>query len=229
MANPYFTSATLKFLQELAENNNKAWFDDNRHRYENIVRAPALAFIEDIAPRLQIIAPRFRAIPKKVGGSLMRVYRDTRFSKDKTPYKLNIGIQFRHEAGKDVHAPGYYLHIEPGNHFLGAGIWRPDATALGKIRDAITVKEKRWISARDDKEFSSSFTLSGESLTNAPRGYAKDHPLLEDLKRKDFIAIKNLTRNNVLSTAFMDDSLALFQQTEPLMRFLCSALEVSFD
>jgi uncharacterized protein (TIGR02453 family) len=229
MASPYFTSATLKFLQELAENNNRAWFEDNKHRYENTVRTPALAFIDDIAPRLQIIAPRFRAIPKKAGGSLMRVYRDTRFSKDKTPFKINIGIQFRHEAGKDVHAPGYYLHIEPGNHFLGAGIWRPDAAALGKIRDAITVKEKRWITARDDKGFCKSFTLSGESLTNPPRGYAKDHPLLEDLKRKDFIAIKNLTRDTVLSSGFMDDTLALFQQSEPLMRFLCSALEVSFD
>ena len=229
MAKPYFTNATVKFLQELAENNNRAWFEDNKHRYEQVVRSPALEFIEDIASQLQIVAPRFRAIPKKVGGSLMRVYRDTRFSKDKTPYKTNIGIQFRHEAGKDVHAPGYYLHIEPGNYFLGAGIWRPDAAALGKIRDAIAVKEKKWISARDNKEFSNAFTLSGDSLINAPRGYAKDHPLLEDLKRKDFIAIKNLSRSNVVSSDFMGDTLNAFQQAESLMRFLCTALEVSFD
>jgi uncharacterized protein (TIGR02453 family) len=229
MAKPYFTNATVKFLQELAENNNRAWFEDNKHRYEQAVRSPALEFIEAIAPQLQIVAPRFRAIPKKVGGSLMRVYRDTRFSKDKTPYKTNIGIQFRHEAGKDVHAPGYYLHIEPGNYFLGAGIWRPDAAALGKIRDAIAVKEKKWISARDNKEFSNSFTLSGDSLVNAPRGYAKDHPLLEDLKRKDFIAIKNLSKSNVVSSDFMGDTLNAFQQAESLMRFLCTALEVSFD
>jgi len=130
----YFSKATFSFLGELSRNNNREWFHDNKQRYEEAVRGPALAFIEDIAPELQLIAPRFLAVPKKVGGSLMRVHRDIRFGKDKTPYKTNIGIQFRHEAGKDVHAPGYYLHIAPQECFFGAGIWRPDSTALGQIR-----------------------------------------------------------------------------------------------
>ena len=229
MANPYFTTATLKFLSDLENNNKREWFQENKQAYEDKVRSPSLAFIEDIAPSLQLIAPRFRAIPKKVGGSLMRVYRDTRFGKDKTPYKTNIGIQFRHEAGKDVHAPGYYLHVENGNYFLGAGIWRPDSTTLGKIRDRIIEKDNEWISARDDKTFNKSFSLEGEALKNGPRGYPKDHPLIEDLKRKDFIAINEITKKDVLSPGFMDEALAQFNNTEPLMRFLCSALGIRFD
>lgn len=229
MPDHYFTSATLTFLRELSDNNERTWFQDNKQRYEDAVRSPALNFIDDISPRLQVIAPRFRAIPKKVGGSLMRVYRDTRFSKDKSPYKTNIGIQFRHEAGKDVHAPGYYLHIEPGDCFLGVGIWRPDSAALGKIRDAIVKKTDHWLAARDNEPFKQTFTLQGDSLTNPPRGYAKDHPLLVDLKRKDFIATKRLTQKSVLSNDLLDESIMLFDQAEPFMRFLCTALEVSFD
>lgn len=229
MANTYFTTATLKFLRDLSNNNEREWFQDNKQRYEDTVRGPSLAFIEDIAPKLQLIAPRFRVIPKKVGGSLMRVYRDTRFGKDKTPYKTNIGIQFRHEAGKDVHAPGYYLHIENNNFFLGAGIWRPDSTALGKIRDAIINKSVSWESARDDKKFQRTFTLQGDSLSNGPRGYPKDHPLLDDLKRKDFIAIHEMTKSEVLSPKFLENSVIRFEKAEPLMRFLCAALEIRFE
>lgn len=229
MANPYFTPATLKFLRDLSNNNKREWFQENKQRYEKDVRTPALVFIEDIAPKLQLIAPRFRAIPKKVGGSLMRVYRDTRFGKDKTPYKTNIGIQFRHEAGKDVHAPGYYLHIEKDNFFLGAGIWRPDSTALGKIRDRIVEKGDAWVSARENKIFKRYFSLEGEALKNGPRGYPKDHPLLDDLKRKDFIAISQISKKDVLSPGFLDETVTQFNNTEPLMRFLCSALEIRFD
>ncbi|WP_455216723.1 DUF2461 domain-containing protein [Kaarinaea lacus] len=229
MPSSYFTNATMKFLRDLSDHNERDWFEDNKQRYEETVREPALAFIADIAPKLQLVAPRFRAIPKKVGGSLMRVYRDTRFSKDKTPYKTNIGIQFRHEAGKDVHAPGYYLHIEPGGCFLGAGIWRPDSTALGMIRDAIVKKGERWVKARDSKPFKEEFTLEGESLNNPPRGYPGDHPLINDLKRKDFIAVRNLPQKSVLEKHFMAETVDAFARTEPFMRFLCSALEVGFD
>ena len=101
-----FTKSTFSFLDELAASNNRAWFEENKSRYESLVREPALAFIEAMEPALRKFAPNLRAEPRKVGGSLMRVFRDTRFSRDKTPYKTNIGIQFRHSLGKDVHAPG---------------------------------------------------------------------------------------------------------------------------
>lgn len=229
MTQQYFNQATLDFLKQLSANNNRDWFHDHKSHYEDRVRTPALRFIEDIAPALQMISPRFQALPKKVGGSLMRVYRDTRFGKDKTPYKTNIGIQFRHDAGKDVHAPGYYLHIEDGNFFFGVGIWRPDARALGKIRDAIVEKPDKWLAARDDPDFINRYTLSGESLKNGPRGYAKDHPLLDDLKQKDFIGICEVNKKIMLSKDLLATSIDHFERGTPFMRFLCQALEVGFD
>ena len=132
-----FDPSMLGFLDELAQNNERDWFAENKHRYERLVREPALDFIVAMGPLLDRIAPQFEAVAKKMGGSLMRVFRDTRFGRDKTPYKTNVGIQFRHTQGKDVHAPGYYLHIEPGAHFIGAGMWRPDPDSLAGIRNAI--------------------------------------------------------------------------------------------
>ena len=116
-----FGSDTINFLKQLAENNNRDWFAENKSRYERCVVDPAFQFISSMGNELDSLSSHFEAVPKKQGGSLMRVYRDTRFGKDKTPYKTNIGIQFRHEAGKDVHAPGYYMHIEPDNVFVGVG------------------------------------------------------------------------------------------------------------
>ena len=169
-ANRYFTANSMSFLRKLDRHNNRDWFESNRTDYEETVRTPALAFIADMADDLAVLSPHFLAQPKKVGGSLMRVHRDVRFGKDKRPYKTNIGIQFRHEQGKDVHAPGFYVHIEPGDCFVGVGIWRPDALALGKIRDVIAEQPGKWETAISGKAFNKLFTLSGDSLTNPPRG-----------------------------------------------------------
>ncbi|MDP1732873.1 MAG: TIGR02453 family protein [Sulfuritalea sp.] len=100
-----FSKATFRFLDELAANNDRGWFEANKPRYEELVREPALDFITAMAEPLAKFAPHFRAEPRKMGGSLMRVFRDTRFARDKSPYKTNIGIQFRHELGKDVLSP----------------------------------------------------------------------------------------------------------------------------
>ena len=228
MSNRYFTDETFAFLSTLAANNNREWFEAHKEEYEATVRSPALSFIDEITAELAMISPHFLALPKKVGGSLMRIHRDTRFGKDKRPYKTNIGIHFRHEVGKDVHAPGYYLHIEAGDCFAGVGIWRPDAIALGKIRDAIVADDKGWLAARDDKSFRQHFTLDGESLINPPRGYAKDHPLIEDLKRKDFIAAAQLNRTQVTAKNFHSNIANCFERATPYMRFLCKALELRF-
>lgn len=224
----YFTQSSFKFLSDLSTNNNKQWFDDNRQQYEDVIREPALKFINDIADELVNISPHIRAVSKKVGGSLMRIHRDIRFGKDKRPYKTNIGIQFRHEMGKDVHAPGFYLHIEPGESFIGAGIWRPDATALGKIRDAIIEKSETWQTVCCDKGFIRKYNFSGESLTNPPRGYAKDHPLIDDLKRKDFIAISELSDKTVTSVNMMDQVIERFKIASPYVEYLCHALELRY-
>ena len=132
-----FNTETLGFLEELAANNDREWFKDNKSRYEELVLDVALRFIDSMQTPLQGIAPHFTAIPTRVGGSLMRVYRDTRFSKNKLPYKTNIGIQFRLEDAGDVHAPGYYIHIEPNQCFLAGGMWHPESSALRAVREAI--------------------------------------------------------------------------------------------
>ena len=121
MAQSYFSPAVFTFLKDVAANNNRPWWEDNKDRYISLIREPAKEFIEDFGPRLQAISEHFVADSRTNGGSLMRPYRDTRFSKDKTPYKTNIGIQFRHERGKDVHAPGFYIHIAPERLLGGCG------------------------------------------------------------------------------------------------------------
>ena len=228
MANSYFTQQGMDFLNKLAKNNNREWFHENKSDYEELIRTPALNFIDDIESELAHISPHFLAVAKKVGGSLMRVHRDVRFSKDKSPYKTNIGIQFRHEMGKDVHAPGFYVHIEPADCFIGVGIWRPDSNALRKIRDAIIERDTSWLAAINEKKFKIFFELSGESLKNAPRGYDKEHPLLDDLKRKDFIAISHLSNKDVLSEKFKTNVIKKFSEAEPYMQFLCKALSLKY-
>ncbi len=216
------------FLEDLRSNNDRDWFAANRERYEETVREPARAFIRAMAPALAAISPHFRADDRKTGGSLMRIHRDTRFSRDKTPYKTNVGIQFRHALGRDVHAPGFYVHFEPGSAFLGAGVWRPDSTALSMIRARIDEEPDTWRGVRDDAAFGSSFHLGGESLKRTPRGFAKDHPLAEDLKRKDFIAIHELTPGDTLGPAFPDLAAARMRSAGAFVRFLCEAIDVPF-
>jgi len=224
----HFSSATFDFLDELAANNERDWFQANKHRYEDDVRRPALAFIETMAPILADIAPHFRADARKMGGSLMRVYRDTRFSRDKTPYKTNIGIQFRHEAGRDVHAPGYYVHVSVHEVFLGAGIWHPEAEPLAKIRQHIVDRPADWLAARDDADFGRYFNLSGDSLKRAPKGFAADHPQIDDIRRKDFIAISELSTDTVLQAGFTGLCRQQFAAATPFMRFLCKGLGLPF-
>ena len=225
---PGFPRATVRFLEELAANNERAWFQANKHRYEEDVLGPALDFIGAMGPRLERVSRHFVAIPKRVGGSLMRVYRDTRFSRNKAPYKTNIGIQFRHELGKDVHAPGFYVHIEPGVCFLGVGLWHPESGALAAIRDSIVDDPAAWRRARNAKRFRERFELSGDSLKRAPRGYPADHPCIEDLKRKDFIGVSDFNIREAGDGGFADRVAADFAAAKPLMKFLCEALKLRF-
>lgn len=223
-----FTQDTFKFLDELAANNNRVWFEANKPRYEALVRAPALDFIEAMAPVLANIAPHFVAEPRKMGGSLMRAFRDTRFSRNKMPYKTNIGIQFRHALGKDVHAPGFYVHIATDECFFGVGCWHPDADMLCKIRDRIAEKPEQWFAARNDKEFAAQWALGGDSLIRPPRGYAADHRALEDLKRKDFIGMAPLSIAEATGASLVKLADQRFAETVPFMRFLCEALGVQY-
>ena len=223
-----FGAALPAFLEALRANNERDWFHANRARYEETVREPARAFIRSMAPALAAVSPHFRADDRKQGGSLMRVHRDTRFTRDKTPYKTNVGIQFRHALGRDVHAPGFYLHLEPGSAFLGAGVWHPDPGALAMIRARIDDEPDAWCGIRDAPPFRASFRLGGASLKTMPRGFARDHPLGEDLRRKDFIAIHELPLPDALGPELPDLAAARMRDARGLMRFLCEAIDVPF-
>lgn len=222
-----FTTGTFEFLDQLAANNNKAWFEQNKARYDALVREPALDFIEAIAPLLEKFAPQFNAIPRKVGGSLMRVYRDTRFSADKTPFKTNIGMHFRHALGKDVHAPGFYVHIATDECFLGAGCWRPEPEVLAKIRNAIAQQPDKWFAARDSLS-AAGWQPWGECLSRPPRGYAADHPAIEDLKRKHFLGLAMLTGAEVMDQDFAALAAGRLAGAADFMAYLCRALEVAY-
>jgi uncharacterized protein (TIGR02453 family) len=223
-----FSPALFTFLRQLKANNDRDWFKANQAKFEDAVRTPALEFVRDMAPRLEALSPHFLASDKKVGGSLFRIHRDTRFSKDKTPYKTHTGIQFRHEEGKSAHAPCFYLHLEPGEVFVGAGIWRPDTATAKRIREAIVEDPQAWKKATQRKAFTKRFALSGESLKRPPRGFDAEHPLLEDLKRKDFIAVAKLTQRDVTSGDVPKTFSALCKTSAPLVEFLCDALELPY-
>jgi uncharacterized protein (TIGR02453 family) len=223
-----FPKETLQFLKTLKRNNDREWFQKNKARYESAFLDPSLAFIEAIEKPLQKISPCFQAVAKKQGGSLMRIYKDTRFAKDKTPYKTNIGIHFRHEAGCSVHTPGFYLHVEPGDCFIGAGIWMPDKQPLLQIRRAISETPNGWKKARDAKSFRSTFELSGDSLKRPPAGFEKEDPMIDDLRRKDFIGVCNLKEDDIIDPKFLQEVTKKFRAATPMMRFLCSSLELPF-
>ncbi|MGC2165769.1 MAG: DUF2461 domain-containing protein [Gallionella sp.] len=223
-----FSKSTFDFLRELSANNNRNWFEANKARYEAVIREPALDFIEAMAPVLEKFAPSFRAEARKMGGSLMRIYRDARFSRDKTPYKTNIGIQFRHTLGKDVHAPGFYLHIAADECFFGAGSWHPESAALGKYRDHIASHPEQWFSICKDKTFRAQWELWGESLTRPPRGYDAYHPAIEEIKRKDFLCLSPVTAGQVTETGLVKLAGRRFAETGPFMKFLCEAQGLAY-
>lgn len=177
-------SNTLKFLKELKKNNNREWFAENKHRYDS-AKADVVKFVADILNNISKSIPELQDL--KAEKCIMRIYRDVRFSKNKEPYKLNFGIYFPTKE-KSVHAPGYYLHIQPGESFVGGGFWMPPADALKKIRQEIDYNAEELNAIITSKSFKKYFDgLSEEDkLQTAPKGYPKDHPQLELLKLKSF-------------------------------------------
>ncbi len=223
-----FGPGLIRFLRDLEANNDRDWFLANKDRYEEEVREPALAFIHVMASRLDRISHHLVASEKKVGGSLMRIHRDVRFSKNKQPYKTNLGIQFRHEAGKDVHAPGLYFHVDKSGVFLGSGMWRPDSPTLTAVRRAIADDPRGWKRVRDAKRFSDHWELSGDSLKRPPRGYVADHPLIEDLKRKDHIAVSRLKKADLTRADLLELLSDRFERTKNYLGWLARGIGMPF-
>ena len=228
MPDRHFSPALFKYLKDLRANNEREWFNANKDRFVDEVKRPALDFIVDFGSRLQKISPHFMSDPRPVGGSLFRIYRDVRFSKDKSPYKTHAGLHFRHLAGKDAYTPGFYLHLEPGASFVGVGLWHPDNPTLKLIRDAIVADPRKWEKAVGNLRFRKNFTVTGESLKRPPKGFDPEHPLVEVLKLKDFTAFTPLTQKQVTSAGFIDEFAAMCQGGGSLVRFICEALGQDF-
>ena len=215
------------FLGELEDNNNREWFQAHKGRYEEQVKGPLLAFIGGFDDHLRRISAHFVADPRPVGGSLFRIYRDVRFSKDKSPYKTAAGIHFRHERAKDVHAPGYYLHLETAACFAACGLWMPATAQAQQVRAAVDGDQLGWRAARQAAQ-AGGFALDGNSLKRPPRGYTADHPLIEDLKRKDFTVTTVLDQQTITAEEFPARLEELWSHTTPFMRFVTEALSLPF-
>lgn len=217
----YFGAEYLRFLSELKRNNDREWFNRNKGRFQEVVQEPNVQFVADAGPLLRKVSPSIVAIPKPFGGSIMRIYRDTRFSRDKRPYHTHIGVHFWHaDSGKEKMAfPGYFLHVEPGNTGLYAGVWRPGGPALQNVRDRIAKSPAEWKRAVRPIE-----SFLGESLKRPPPGFDADHPLIDEIKRKDFAGRVSFTDRQVKSTTFMKDFISACRSMNTLNAFVAKAI-----
>ena len=228
MAKTYFSKNTFTFLRALARNNNRPWFQDHSGDYERHVREPFLDLIADLQSPLAKISPHLRADPRKTGGSLFRIYRDTRFANDKTPYKAWAGARFFHERRREIEAPSFYLHIAPKDCFAGGGIWHPEPPTLKRIRDFLVDNPAAWKRATQSKAFREHFSFWGDSLSRPPRGYDAQHELIGDLKRRNFAAGEELSEAVACSSELLPTVLATFKRLAPMLDYLCASLDLEF-
>jgi uncharacterized protein (TIGR02453 family) len=228
MSETYFTKKSFALMREFARNNNREWFAANKVRFEETLRDPFLRLIGDLAVPLAKISPHFRADPRTQGGSMFRIYRDTRFAKDKTPYKTWLGARLYHERSKQVAAPVFYLHIQPGSHFVGGGLWHPEPPTLKRVRDFLVENPATWKKAVHNRRFAQAFEIGGDTLSRPPHGYDPAHELIADIKRKDFAAWRSFSDEEALSTELRDMLVAGFKGVAPMIDYLCAALDLEF-
>ncbi|HTO74091.1 MAG TPA: TIGR02453 family protein [Gemmatimonadales bacterium] len=220
-----FRPAALTFLRQLKRNNNKGWFESHRPVYEQELREPFRALIEEVDVRLARIAPEIVGDPRR---SMFRIHRDIRFSKDKSPYKTNAGVWFFHrDAGRGVGGDaeeggaGFYFHLEPGRYFLAGGLWLPARPSLHKIRERLAEDLKSFKRVVTNSGFRRSYRLDTEHLlTRLPRGFAPGHPAEEWLRFQSFTASKELTEKQVLSPSLPRTLAEQFKRLAPLVRWL---------
>ncbi len=214
-----FTDELFQFLRELGRNNNREWFTANKPRYEQHLLQPSLQLVRALAPRLAKISRQLQADDRKVGGSLMRIYRDVRFGKDKRPYNEHVHFRFMHAKPGGL---GYFLGIDTGEVTLGAGVWRPEPGPLSGIREAIAADNRGWRRAFDVK----GWEPGGETLARPPRGFDQSHPCITDIKRKDFVLFHKLKPAEATRASFVDTIAGGYARTKPLIQFLAGALKL---
>ena len=216
----YFSPALFAFLRALKAHNDREWFQANRDRYVEDVEAPTLRFIRDLAPHLSAMSPAFVDDPKRTGGSMYRIYRDTRFSADKSPYKTHVAASFPHKERKTAPSvPGFYLHLEPGDCMGGGGIYHPDMPTLTRIRLSIASDGKAWGEVKR-----TGLEIQGDSLTRAPTGFDPSHRFIDDLRRKDLYAMVSFSQREVCAADFLDRYVESCRTVMPLVSFLTRAL-----
>lgn len=218
-----FPREGIKFLNRLKRNNNRSWFEEHKGEYESFVKLPMQSLIAALKPHFEKFAPEFDVNPKR---SMFRVYRDVRFSKDKTPYKTHVAAHFvLRGKPKGVEGSGYYLHIEPGEVFLGGGIYMPDSDQLKKIRRVIADQSRRFLLIVEDRKFKRRFgKIEGEKLRRVPQGYEPDHPMAEWLKYKQFFVGSGWPEARCHRRAFVNEIAKAFEDATPLVRFLNEAM-----
>ncbi len=216
---------TLKFLAQLKKHNNKPWFDAHRMQYE-AAKINFSNFIQLVIDGMQKTDTTLAGITPK--DCLFRINRDIRFSKDKTPYKTAMGASIKRGGRKSAFA-GYYFHLEPGNSFIGGGLWLPEAAALKNMRQEIDYNQKEFEAIRKEKSFKKTYgdlyKGADQSLTNVPKGYEKDNAAADYLKLKSFIAETKLTDEELLKPALYKKTVAAFEALQPFLNFINQTIE----
>lgn len=222
-----FTQEIFDFLSELKDNNNKEWFTANKKRYETHVKDACLQFIRDFEPELKKVSPHYKGVAKASGGSMMRIYRDTRFSKDKTPYKTRMAMHFMHEVGKAKPHPGFYIGISPGESGTGAGMWGPDKEPLLAIRTKIANEPEAWSAVKASlQDGGLQFMNDASALKRPPKGFDKDHVHIEDIKRKSFAVHSPLSDAVILADDLPEQFADACRRAMPFVRFLAEAVDI---
>jgi uncharacterized protein (TIGR02453 family) len=225
----YFSERSLKYMRALAKHNDREWFLTHKQDYELHVRGPFLALLTDLQPALREVSEHYRADPKTVGGSLFRIHRDTRFSNNKAPYKEWQGARLFHARSKEVEAPSFYIHLQPGNCFIAAGLWHPEPETLRRIRHFIVDNPGSWANAAHAKTFRKRFDLDdSEMLVRPPRGYPTDFVHLDDLRRKNHVALRMIDDATMTGPRLLAVLAKDLQQLGPFMDYMCAALDLEF-
>jgi uncharacterized protein (TIGR02453 family) len=211
----------IDFLQQLSANNNREWFAKNKKLYES-AKDDFEKITERFIKEIGVFDPDVRSlIPKDC---IFRIFRDVRFSKDKSPYKTNFGASFN-KSGKKVHNAGYYFHLQPGESFMGGGIYMPEPDTLKLIRQEIYYNFDEFLKIIEDKEFKKYYkTIDGSKLSLPPKGYPKDFKGIEYLKYKDYIGMHSFDPMKFDEDKLFEHSLKVFKALKPLNDFLNRAV-----
>ena len=225
----YFNAASFKFLRSLARNNDRDWFHAHKADYETHVRGPFQRLLTDLQPVVAEVSPHFRADPKAIGGSLFRIQRDTRFANDKSPYKSWQGARVFHERRREVEAPSFYLHLQGGNCFAGAGLWHPGSDTVRRVRHFILDNPASWDAASHGPRLRRRFDLDdSEMLVRMPRGFPPEFEFADDLRRKNFVAIRALDDAVMTGPGLLKTLRTDLSTLAPFVDYLCAALDLEF-